>query len=161
MRYTFATIALAMLLTGCKDTPSNKGQETKANPKKENINSNNSQQFDDMRNPAIMMGSDLGSFIRKAYQVGDYDLMVQFTSQETIDKFGRDSLKNWYRDLDMGMYISLQSVTEEKNGLIIMHYETIEKATKVMRRLPVVIEEDTARIAPPFPNKGTVFEYTN
>ena len=96
MKYTLALIAISIVLTGCKDTSSNKGQQkTETNSKAKNISSNNSQLFDNMQNPAIMMGSDLGSLIRKAYQVGDYDLMLQFTSQETIDKFGRDSLKKW------------------------------------------------------------------
>ena len=56
------------------------------------------------------------------------------------------------------MAISLKSVTEEKDGLLIMLYETIEKATKVMRRLPVVIEEDTARIRPSNSKGGSLFE---
>lgn len=159
MKYTLALIAISILLTGCKDTPKDKGKaKTETNSKAKNISSNNSQQFDNMTNPAIMMGSDLGSLIRKAYQVGDYDLMLQFTSQETIDKFGRDSLRKWYSNLDMGMDISLKSVTEEKDGLLIMHYETIEKATKVMRRLPVVIEGDTAKIRPSNSNGGSLFE---
>lgn len=118
------------------------------------------QERSDMTNPAIMLGSDLGSIMRSFYGIGDFDRMLQFTSSETIERYGRDSLKSWYRNLDLRMEMKLLSITQEPPYQI-LHYECIDKATKIIRRLPVIIENDTARVAPPFPNKGTVFELTN
>jgi hypothetical protein len=115
------------------------------------------QEKSDMTNPAIMLGSDLGSIMRSFYGIGDFDRMLQFTSTETIERFGRDSLKSWYRNLDLRMEMKLLSVTQEPPYQI-LHYECIDKATKIIRRLPVIIENDTARVAPPFPDKATLFE---
>jgi hypothetical protein len=115
---------------------------------------------DDMSDPALMLGSNIGSLMRSYYSIGDFDQMLVFTSAMTIEKFGRDSLKMYYRNLDLRMEMKLLSITEEP-PFQILHYECIDKATKIIRRLPVVIENDTARVAPPFPNKGTLFELGN
>lgn len=110
-----------------------------------------------LNNPAIIYGSDLGSIIRKAYQIGDYELMLQFTANETIKTFGRDSLLNCYKNLDMGKEITLKSISKEDN-LLIMNYEAIDQATKVMVRLPVIIENDTAKIKPEYPCNGSLYK---
>lgn len=115
------------------------------------------QERGDMTNPAIMLGSDLGTIMRSFYGIGDFDRMLQFTSAETIERYGRDSLKSWYRNLDLRMEMKLLSVTQEPPYQI-LHYECIDKATKIIRRLPVIIENDTARVAPPYPDNATLFE---
>lgn len=140
---------------GTVEEPSNSASALSTNDELTTI-----QEKSDMTNPAIMLGSDLGSIMRSFYGIGDFDRMLQFTSAETIERFGRDSLKSWYRNLDLRMEMKLLSVTQEPPYQI-LHYECIDKATKIIRRLPVIIENDTARVAPPFPSEGTIFQLSN
>ncbi len=111
----------------------------------------------DMSNPVLMVGADIGTLFKTYYKVGDYEKMVQYTNSATIDKFGRDSLLKMYRKLNLGFDIKLKSLTTEGNKKI-LHYESQTFATKAIRRLHVVIENDTARIVPQHLEKGDIFE---
>lgn len=156
MKNTLTITLLVLFLFGCSgsdmDTQSDRFQE-----EKDNTAIVETEERVVLNNPAIMLGSDLGSIIRKAYQIGNYELMFQFTANETIQKVGRDKLMNCYKNLDMGKEIKLKSITEE-GDVHIMNYESINQATKVMVRLPVIIENDTAKIIPSNPCGGSLYE---
>jgi hypothetical protein len=111
----------------------------------------------DMSNPVLMVGTDIGSLFKTYYKVGYYDRMIQYTDSATINKFGRDSLMKMYRKLNLGYDIKLKSLTTEGNKKI-LHYESQTFATKAIRRLHVLIENDTARIVPQHLEKGDIFE---
>jgi hypothetical protein len=117
---------------------------------------NNGEKFD-MTNPALMMGSDLGTIFKTYYKIGDFKKMVQYTSKATIEKYGSDSLEKIYRKLNLGFDMKLKSITTEEETKI-LHYECQTFATKSIRRMHVIIENDTARIIPLHLEKGDVFE---
>lgn len=152
-RITLMSLVL-IILASCSDQvePSKKTKRTKINKNQESVDKTG-----DLSNPAIMQGSDLGSIIRKAFQVGNYDLMIQFTADSIVSQIGKDELKECYRNLDMGKEIKLKSITTE-NDTLIMNYEAIYRATKEMIRLPVIIENDTAKICPTHPCKGSLYD---
>ncbi len=99
----------------------------------------------DFSNPAVFIGTDFGNFIRALYGIGDFDQMIAFTSSSAIKRFGKDVLREYYRELDMRLEMKLLSTTKE-DSLIILHYECIDKATRVVRRLPVIVENDSVKV---------------
>ncbi len=112
---------------------------------------------DDMSNPLLMIGSDIGSMFKTYYKIGSFDKMIQYTDSATINKFDHDSLIKMYRKLNLGYDIKIKSLTTEGNKKI-LHYEIQTFATKSIRRLHVLIENDTARIVPQHLEKGDIFE---
>jgi hypothetical protein len=111
----------------------------------------------DMSNPVMIYGSNIGSLFKTYYKVGDFNAMIRYTDKATIERYGRDSLMKIYRKLNLGYDIKLKSMTSEGN-VKILHYESSTFATKGVRRLHVVIEDDTARIVPQNLQSGDIFE---
>jgi len=147
-----AVIALACI--GCK-TDSNRSTRD-ALPSTKNADKDNSEVTLDFSNPAVFMGTDFGNFIRALYGIGDFEQMLQFTSSATIERFGKEQLRNHYQSLDLRMEMRLLSATSE-DSLILLHYECIDKATKTVRRLPLIIENDSVKIHLQQLIKGTLF----
>jgi len=115
------------------------------------------QEIFDMTNPAFMMGTNIGSLFKTYYKVGDFERMITYTSSATIKKFGRAQLLTLYRDLNLGFDMVFKKMTSEGDEKV-LHYETIINATKQVKRLHVVIENDTARVVPQHLEEGEIFE---
>jgi hypothetical protein len=96
-------------------------------------------------NPTVFMGTDFGNFMRTLYGIGDVDRMIAFTSSDAIKRFGSDALRDHYQQLDLRMEMKLLSATHEDH-ITLLHYECIDKATKIVRRLPVIIENDSVKV---------------
>jgi hypothetical protein len=111
----------------------------------------------ELSNPAIFLGSDFGSFLRSLYGIGDFTQMVQFTANEIRTKYGDEQLGKYYRHLDFRMEMRLLSITKT-DSLLFMNYECIDKATKTVRRLPIIIENDSVKVFPLRIDERTVFE---
>jgi hypothetical protein len=141
-------------LLSCQNEAINSGtnpSSEKADPKKES-----SEALLDFSNPAVFLGTDFGNFIRSLYGIGDFEQMLQFTSSETIERFGKDQLRNHYQELDLRMEMRLLSTTSE-DSLILLHYECFDKATKTVRRLPLIVENDSVKIHLEQLIEGTLF----
>ena len=156
MKFIFKVFVLTFILSGCSHPDSSVDDRPEPATPTDNSKYKN-ERFAPLNNPGIMLGSDLGSIIRKAYQIGDYSMMLRFTSKSTIEQYGEEHLIECYKNLDMGMEIQLKSITKE-GEIQIMNYEAIKQATKVMVRLPVVIENDTAKIQPDMPCSGSLYK---
>lgn len=101
----------------------------------------------DFSNPAFFGGSDFGSYIRVLYIQGKYDEIVNLTSKSTIEKFGRENLKEFYKRMHFGYELKLNSQTTNKqDSIIILNYETNIVATKRVIRIHTKVENDTVRI---------------
>ena len=111
----------------------------------------------DMSNPVLIYGTNIGSLFKTYYKVGDFNAMIRYTDKATIERYGRDSLMKIYRKLNLGYDIKLKNMTSEGDRKI-LHYESNTFATKGIRRLHVVIENDTARIVPQNLRAGDIFE---
>jgi hypothetical protein len=111
----------------------------------------------ELSNPVLMMGTDIGTLFSTYYKVGDFRSMIRYTDKKTVEALGADSLMTVYRKLNLGYDIKLKSLTSEGNEKI-LHYESSTFATKGVRRLHVVIEDDTARIVPQHLESGDIFE---
>jgi hypothetical protein len=111
----------------------------------------------DLSNPVLMYGTDIGTLFKTYYKVGDFASMLRYTDKGTVQRYGKDSLMKIYRKLDLGFDMRLKNMTVEGNEKI-LHYETQIQATKEVKRLHVVIEDDTARIIPENLRSGDIFE---
>lgn len=95
-------------------------------------------------NPILIQGSSFGNFFQQLYKQGLWDEMIRFTSQESIDKYGIDSIKNYYKGMDFGYDMHLRSRTIY-NNITTLNYESIILGRKTITRINVVIENDTCR----------------
>ncbi len=111
----------------------------------------------DMSNPAFLMGTNIGSLFNTYFKIGDFEKMLTYTDSKSLKKYSRERLKIFYRKADLGMDLKLRNMTSEKNEKI-LHYEMVLNGTKIIKRLHVVIENDTARIVPQNPESGRIFE---
>ncbi|MFN6013162.1 MAG: hypothetical protein ACK47F_00550 [Flavobacteriales bacterium] len=111
----------------------------------------------DLYNPVLIMGTDIGTLFKTYYKIGDFKSMVRYTDKATVDRYGNDSLMKIYRKLNLGYDIRLKNMTTEGNEKI-LHYESSTFATRGVRRLHVVVENDTARVVPQDLDSGDIFE---
>lgn len=154
-RVIVVSLGILSILFGCVEEPKKTVEPVK---QKESIKSKTfSNDGFDMSNPSVFLGSDFGNFIRSLYGIGDFERMLKFTAAATINRYGKESLLQYYQKLDMRMEMKLLNVTDE-DSLFVMHYECIDKATKVIRRLPVVVENDTVKLKPSRIEEGTLFQ---
>ncbi len=135
-----------------KKSQENKIEKTQSLPKEED-----KVETFDMSNPAFMMGTNIGTIFKTYYKVGDFNKMITYTASSTIKKYGREKLRSIYRNLDLGFDMKFKNMTTEGNEKI-LHYEVVINATKLIKRLHVVIENDTARIVPQHLEKADIFE---
>jgi hypothetical protein len=154
-------IVFAIFLSSCENerTPNSlskkKKQQEVVVPVKE-TQDEETETFD-MTNPALMMGTNIGSLFKTYYKVGDFNKMITYTASSTIEKYGRDKLLSIYRSLNLGFDMKLKNMTTEGSEKI-LHYEVVINATKMVKRLHIVIENDTARIVPQHLERGEIFE---
>jgi hypothetical protein len=98
-----------------------------------------------MSNPAMMAGSDLGNLMRRLYICGRFEEMLKFTSQESRTHFGDKAITDYYTRMEFGFPLRLKSKFESE-GVIWLTYETSITGTIRVVRIPVVVENDTARV---------------
>jgi hypothetical protein len=162
----FNTLAIfllsVMLFESCKnEKPGFSSQKKKTEKINIETPQNKSKQVEqesfDMTNPAFMMGTNIGAIFKAYYKVGDFNKMITYTASSSIKKYGREKLRSIYRNLDLGFDMKFKNMTIEGNEKI-LHYEVVINATKMVKRLHVVIENDTARIVPKHLEKSDIFE---
>lgn len=96
-------------------------------------------------NPSLMLGTNFGQFFQTLYRYGKYEEMLKFTSSETIKKYGRNKLLNYYENCDFGYNIKLKAKTQEGKYYILTYNANIMATNKVVR-IKTVVENDSAKI---------------
>jgi hypothetical protein len=104
-------------------------------------------------NPFFIYGTDFGNFFQTMYIHGRYDQMIEFTSSESIDKFGKNAILDFYKnELDFGYDIGKYPLSSGTDGdITVINYEANIMATKKIVRVSVVLENDSCKIV--LPNK--------
>lgn len=101
-------------------------------------------------NPAIIYGTDFGNFFRTLYKQGKYDEMIKFTSTESLDKFGEDEVRNFYKnEMKFGYKIGKPHSQTTEGDVITLNYNGDIIATKTVIRINVVVENDSCKIVLP------------
>ena len=112
----------------------------------------------DMTNPALLpTGRDIGRTFNAYYRTGQVKLMLQLLSREVISAYQEEELMKFLSNLDYGYDMTFNSMKNDENSYV-LNYTCIIDATKVVKQMDVVIENDTARIKPFDISKGLVFK---
>lgn len=108
-------------------------------------------QVGQLSNPRFMMGSDFGNMFKIFYAQGNYDYMLKFTSAKSIKKHGKDKVLDFYKNKFKFGYAlgSLKSTTKEDDVIILNYPDAKVFATKKVIRIPIVVENDSCKIALP------------
>jgi len=116
---------------------------------KDNVSNEESKPFS---NPAIIYGTDFGNFFRTLYKHGKYDDMIKFTSKESLDEFGEDEVRDFYKNkMKFGYEIGNPLSSNANGDYITLNYNGNIIATKTVIRIVVRIENDSCKIV--LPNK--------
>jgi hypothetical protein len=101
----------------------------------------------DYSNPAIIAGSDFGSFFQELYKLGDYETMLSFTSSQSIDLHGEEAILNHYKNMQFGYELGdLKTINKDDYGINSLMYESNIQATDVITKIDVVIENDSCKV---------------
>jgi len=147
----FIFILSAILLASCGgdiDEPAGSihsvGEENDSTCIEDNVSSNEIKPFS---NPAYMKGSDFGHMFQSYYRAQNYELMLAFTSSESIELHGEDVLIEHYENMEFGFKLGeLKSIQESEDGIITMFYLSNIDATDVRTILHVVVENDSCKM---------------
>ncbi len=148
------TFAIALITVSCHEKSKDEKKEIK--PEVVIVHNTDQPQFP-MSNPAIIFGTDFGSFFKALYKQGRFDEMIKYTSHQVIEKYGRENVLKSYRKMDFGYDIRLRSTTVNPDSSITLNYESYKIATKGILRIHVNIEGDTVRLVTGDLSKGNIF----
>lgn len=98
-----------------------------------------------LSNPTFIYGTSLGEMIQTFYKLGKYNEMIKFTSNETIKKYGKEKVLDYYENCDFGYKLKINNKTSE-GKYIILHYSAQILATNKIIRIKCVVENDTSKI---------------
>lgn len=96
-------------------------------------------------NPAFMYGTDLGTFLQVYYKLGKFDQMLNFTASESIKKYGKEKILNYYENCKFGYEIKLMAMSGDGKYKILSYNAKI-MATNNVIRIKAIVENDTAKI---------------
>jgi len=101
----------------------------------------------DYYNPAFMAGSDFGNFFQKMYDLGDYDMMLDFTSDESIERHGEEKIIDYYKNMEFGYDLGvLKKAVNDKDEISTLYYKANINATQVRVVMKVVVENDSCKL---------------
>ena len=101
-----------------------------------------------MSTPEFFLGSGFGPGFMSFIRTRNFDLALQFTSKESIDKHGRDNILKKYENLKID-YNLIRTSKEEVGGKTILRYKTNEYATSKFKDFTVVVENDSCKLVLP------------
>lgn len=99
------------------------------------------------KNPALIYGSSFGIYFQSLFKLAKYEEMINFTSKQTINKYGKAKLVKIYSQLDFAFPLKLKNLLEDKSsGIIQMTYETTIIATTKIFSMNVKVENDSVKL---------------
>ena len=159
--YTILTLCAVLFYSFSSCT--NSEETSKSNSAREN------QQLDDssdtitisqsaMSNPVLLAnGTDIGTLFTAYYNVGSLEKMVPLLDEKTRKKYSMIELEQLLSKLNLGFKLKLTGMTNS-GDIKVLSYTCTINATKITKRLHVVIENDTARIVPSDLVNGEIFQ---
>src|SRR5688572_7113170 len=97
--------------------------------------------------PALVCGSTWGEIFQRNFKNGDFYSMLNFTSPESIKKYGRKKILTYYKEMNFGYQMRLKSWTQDKQYYV-LNYEATINATNVIVRMQLS-KGDSATIVLP------------
>lgn len=99
-------------------------------------------------NPSIIFGSSFGQFFQALYRNNQFEKMMSFTSNSTIEKFTKKEVLNYYkRDFKFDYVLGVLSNINEEDGITILTYSKGSiYGTRRKLRIPCILENDSVKI---------------
>jgi hypothetical protein len=113
-----------------------------------------------MSNPLLLSdagGADIGRLFNSYYRTGQQQKMLVLLDSTTKKTYSNEELLKLLSKLDFGYDIKLSGARQKENSFVLTYSCQIAQ-TKVVKQLKVVIENDTARIAPKNLMNGELFQ---
>jgi len=92
-------------------------------------------------NPAIMAGSDFGSFFLGMLRTQNYNMALKFVSKESLDEYGKDAILSSFKDYSYNYTLKLASVSDG-----VLKFTTNEFATGKFKTMKFTRENDTCKV---------------
>lgn len=142
MKKTFLIIILFLSLVSCrnKEVPTEAQMVTQAKPIPES-----KIEFND---PAFIAGSNFGNFFISMLRNQQYDMALKFTSKGSIDKFGKNTILAEYEKFSFNYKLSQKSMRKTDNTISLV-YSTNEYGTAKLKKIEVVVENDSCKLVMP------------
>ena len=101
-------------------------------------------------NPAYIYGSNFMSFMQSLRKIGNFDMMVSFTSSADVKKYGKDKIKAYFENKFTNMStLKLNSVVDNSDGTKTLNYTNMSVATKKTASVLIKIEHDSCKVVLP------------
>ena len=142
----------SLSLTECKRTIDNDANHEKVNEHKVTIEKSANEIIDKpFANPVLIYGSSFGNYLQSLYRIGEFNDMLRFTSSQTIEKYGKDRILQFYqKEFTFGFELGKLTSKNESNKIITLNYSnSVVNATKTTIRMQVIVENDTCKILLP------------
>lgn len=99
-------------------------------------------------NPSLIFGSSFAQFFQCLYRTNQFDRMMSFTSNSTIEKFTRKQVLNYYKqDFKFDYVLGKLSSFSIEDGITTLTYSKASiYATRRKLRIPCVLENDSVKI---------------
>lgn len=142
------SVLLAITSCGVKDTPIVVEAKQIVETAHSQMNDMPGPIVSEFSNPAIIKGSSFGSFFITMLKTQNYKMALKFTSKKSIEKFGENKILKKYQDFKYNYQLTQKSITKE-NDIFTIAYTTNEFATSKIKKINVVIENDSCKLVLP------------
>jgi hypothetical protein len=113
-----------------------------------------------MSNPIMLSaagGSDIGRLFNAYYRTGQVDKIIPLLDSKTKQTYSKEDLRKMLVNLQYGYDMKLSGAQKDGNRYTINYLCQIAQ-TKVVKQLNVIVEDDTARVAPMNLKAGLIFK---
>jgi hypothetical protein len=98
--------------------------------------------------PARIAGSSFGEFFISMIRTQNYDMALKFTAKGSVKKYGAEVIKAKYQNFDFNYKLTQKSMSVS-GDTITLAYTTNEYATGKVKKMTVVVENDTCKLVLP------------
>ena len=140
MKITYLSFILILISCTNKNVIENKQKNKKEIKQEELI------EGFDLSKPALYMGTSFGEYIQGLYILGEFDKIISLISSKDKREFTNEELKELLVKNNFSYKIKLKRVEPIDSNAYILHYTSSEFATKNVKRLNLVLENDSLKV---------------
>ena len=100
----------------------------------------------DWSNPAFIAGSNLPELFQRYYLMGDYNSMLELTSNKSRERYGDENLIDYFKNMKFGYTFKLKNRLIGKDKIHILYALAEIHATKAQVKFLCEIENQYSKI---------------
>ncbi len=100
----------------------------------------------DYSNPALIAGTDFGTFLQQLVKQGRWTILLSFISSESRKHYGDKKIVSEFENFDWGFRMGLKSITSSGDNVKTLNYVADRFATKSIFRMNVTLENDSCKL---------------